>query len=72
MELETQFKLNKSQEYITFLRYNSKWYKILMRDPSKINDFFKEYNEYTRYKKQEKLKKALEYIEFFQSFVSEM
>ena len=45
MELETQFKLNKSQEYITFLRYNSKWYKILMRDPSKINDFFKEYKD---------------------------
>ena len=30
MELETQFKLNKSQEYITFLRNNYKRNKIIM------------------------------------------
>ena len=49
MNLDVQFKLNQSPNYITYLRYNSHWYKILMRNPEKINDFIKEFNEIFEY-----------------------
>lgn len=72
MNLDVQFKLNQSPNYITYLRYNTHWYKILMRNPEKINDFIKEFKEFNRIQKQEKLKRTLEYIEFFQSVMSKV
>ena len=65
MNLEVQFKLNQSPNYVTYLRYNSHWYKILMRNPEKINEFIKEFKEYNRLQKQEKLKKNIRIYRIF-------
>ena len=39
MNLELQFKLKQNPLYIKYLRENSYWYKILIRDPKMFDKF---------------------------------
>ena len=42
MPLEIQIKLNENLMYKQYLRYHSKWYKILIRDPKQLKNFIEE------------------------------
>lgn len=71
MYLETQFKL-KEKSYLSYLRNNSYWYKILNRDPKMISTFEKEVKDYIQKQKTSRISKIVEYIDMFQSIVSNM
>ena len=45
MDIKIRFLLDSNPDYRNYLRMNSYWYKILIRDPNKINDFISEYKE---------------------------
>ena len=51
MDFITQKKIFENPLLHRFLRENSYWYKILNREPDKINDMIKDMNDkYTSYK----------------------
>ena len=72
MQLDTQFKLKQNPYYINFLRSNSYWYKILTREPTKINDFIGEFKKYNRQIKTNKITETLEYIEMLGTIMSSL
>lgn len=69
MTLETQFKIKTNPYYISYLRNNSEWYKILTRDPLMIDEFIYQAKTYYNLRKTDKFKKTLEYIELFQTII---
>ncbi len=72
MQLDTQFKLKQNPYYINYLRSNSYWYKILTREPTKVNDFIGEFKKYNRQVKTNKISETLEYIEMLGTIMSSL
>ena len=72
MQLDTQFKLKQNPYYINYLRSNSYWYKILTREPTKINEFIGEVKKYNRQVKTNKITETLEYIEMLGTIMSSL
>ncbi len=70
MDLDTQFKLKTNPNYIKYLRENSYWYKILMRNPNLFDEFVNEVK--TRYKLRavDKISDAINTIEMLQMIMS--
>ena len=72
MTLDIQFKLKSNPNYITYLRNNSHWYKILSRSPESFKIFEDEVKEKYKLRKSDKIIKALDMIEIFQNIISTM
>lgn len=72
MFLEVQFELKKNTEFLTYIHYNSYWYKILNREPSKIEILKKEIKQFQKQQRLEKISSALQYVELMQSIAKSL
>lgn len=70
MRLDIQFKLKDNPNYIIFLRNNSYWYKILTRNPERINDFISEFKKYNSTIRTNKIINTINYLEMLSSIMS--
>ena len=70
MRLDIQLKLNSNPNYIDYLHNNSYWYKILNREPERIDDFIKEVNKNYKLRNTDKIVKALDMIEVLENILS--
>lgn len=70
MSLDVQFKLRSNPLYIRYLHENSYWYKILSRNPNKINEFIEEAKEYYGLRPTDKLNKAINSFEMITNIIS--
>ena len=64
MSLETQFTLKSNEQYITYLRSHSYWYKELNRNPEKLRDFLKKVVFFINLETMIVLKKQLKQLSF--------
>ena len=72
MSLETQFTLKNNEQYITYLRSHSYWYKELNRNPEKLRDFIEEVRIFYKLRTSDRIEKAIETVEFLESILSTM
>jgi hypothetical protein len=72
MSLEVQFKIRSNPLYVKYLRENSKWYKILNRDPLMISVFEEKVREDYKLRFSDRLTKTLSTIEMFQNIFSSL
>lgn len=72
MTLDVQFKLKSNPNYIKYLRENSKWYKVLNRNPELFTEFEKEVKEKYQLRPADKISKALSAIEMIQAIMGTM
>ena len=72
MFLDIQFNLKNKPSYLKYLRYNSYWYKILMRNPSDFKSFKDTYKRFEQNEKIYKLSKSLDYLEMLSSIMSSL
>ena len=72
MTLDVQFKLKSNPNYISYLRQNSYWYKILNRHPEKVKDFIEEAKTYYGLRPTDRLERAVETISLLQNILSTM
>ncbi|MEG0022266.1 MAG: YlbE-like family protein [Bacilli bacterium] len=72
MSLDTQFKIQNNPYYVSYLRNNAYWYKLLTRNPNLFNEFEISAKEFYKIRKTDKLEKTLKYIEIFQSIMSSL
>ena len=72
MSLETQFTLKSNEQYITYLRSHSYWYKELNRNPEKLRDFIEEVRVFYKLRTSDRIEKAIETVEFLESVLSTM
>ncbi len=72
MSLETQFTLKSNEQYISYLRSHSYWYKELNRDPEKLRDFLEEVRAFYKLRTSDRIEKAIETVEFLESVLSTM
>ncbi len=72
MSLETQFTLKSHEQYITYLRSHSYWYKELNRNPEKLRDFIEEVRIFYKLRTSDRIEKAIETVEFLESILSTM
>ena len=70
MLIDIQFKIKSNPNFINYLHTHSYWYKILNRDPSKINDFIYEAKSFYGLRTTDKINKALNTFEMFSSIIS--
>ena len=70
MTIDTQFKLRSNPLYIEYLHQNSYWYKILNRNPNKINDFVTEVKNTYHLRPTDRIKKALDTVDMLSSILS--
>ena len=63
MTIDTQFKIKSNLLYVEYLHKNSYWYKVLNRDPKKINDFIEEVKEKYHLRPTDRIKKTLDTID---------
>lgn len=72
MFLDIQFNLKNKPSYLKYLRYNSYWYKILMRNPADFKSFKDTYKRFEQNEKIYKLSKSLDYLEMLSSIMSSL
>ena len=69
MTLELQFKIKENNYYLSHLRKNSHWYKILNRTPWEFKRFEDEVKKTYHLKKIDKLEKALTTFEMLEKIL---
>jgi len=62
MDIKIRFLLDSNPNYRNYLRMNSYWYKILMRNPNMINDFINEYKEKNKLRTSDKINDMMDKI----------
>ena len=72
MSLETQFTLRSNEQYITYLRSHSYWYKELKQKKKKLRDFIEEVRIFYKLRTSDRIEKAIETVEFLESILSTM
>lgn len=70
MNIELQMKLKSNPLYLKYLHENSYWYKILNRNPGKINDFIEEVKSNYHLRPTDKIKKAIDTVDMLSSILS--
>ncbi|MEG0826376.1 MAG: YlbE-like family protein [Bacilli bacterium] len=63
MTLEIQFKLKNNPLYLKYLHESSNWYKILNRNPERINDFIEEMKVAYKLRPQDRIDKVMNAID---------
>lgn len=69
MDTKTKLIIDSNNNYIKYLRYNSYWYKILIRNPEKINDFIKEVKEKYKLRTTDKIENVLDKMNMVSKFL---
>ena len=69
MSLETQFTLKSNEQYITYLRSHSYWYKELNRNSNVVDNILKEAKKYYKVRGIDKLERAIEQIDMITTFM---
>ena len=72
MNLELQFKLKSNPLYIKYLRENSYWYKILIRNPNMFNKFIEQLKIDYRLRPEDKLNKVVSTMNLISNLFSNM
>ena len=72
MTLDIQFRLKSNPLYIKYLRENSYWYKILMRQPEKFKEFEEEVKERYHLRPTDRMNRVLDTVEMIQALMSTM
>lgn len=72
MTLDVQFKLKSNPNYIKYIRENSNWYKILLRDPNMFDRFKEEVMVNYKLRPVDKIEKTLNTIEMLQNLINTM
>jgi hypothetical protein len=62
MDIKIRFLLDSNPDYRNYLRMNSYWYKILIRNPNMINDFISEYKEKNKLRTSDKINNMMDKI----------
>jgi len=70
MILDLQFRIKNNPNYIKYLRENSYWYKILNRDPTKVDDFISEVKEKYKLRVSDKINDVIDKIDMINRFIS--
>lgn len=70
MNLDLQFKINNDANLKRYLRENSYWYKILNRDPTKINELTNEMKEHYRLRPTDKINDIAEKMKMINMFLN--
>lgn len=70
MTINLQIKLRSNPLYLEYLHNNSHWYKILNRNPNKINDFIEEVKTKYHLRTTDKVKKAVDTIDMLSNILS--
>lgn len=69
MDVSLQYKIFNDELLHRYLRENSYWYKILNRDPSKINDMINEMKDKYKLNTSDKLERLGEKLEMVESLL---
>ena len=69
MRIDLQFKLKENPNYIKYLRENSRWYKILLRDPSQFNNFIEEVKTNYHLRPIDKVGQVFRFFELYNSLM---
>ena len=72
MTLDTIVKLKSNPNYIDYIHQNSFWYKILTRNPEKMNDFIKEVKKNYKLRNTDRILNTLDMIELFENIILSM
>lgn len=72
MPYELQIKLKSNPLYIRYLRENSYWYKILIRNPKMFNVFLEKLKEEYKLRPQDKLEKIFGTIDLVSNLLNSM
>ena len=72
MNLDLQFKLKQNPLYIKYLRENSYWYKILIRDPNMFDKFIEKLKEDYKLRPQDKIENIFNTIDIVSNLISNM
>lgn len=72
MNLDIQFKLKSNPLYIKYLHENSYWYKFLIRDPNKFNDFVEEVKTNYKLRPSDRIGKVLSTFEMISTIISSL
>ena len=70
MTLDIQFKIRNNKLYKEYLRSHSIWYKVLTREPYRINEFEDEVRHFYKLTPADRISKMMDTIEIIQSFMS--
>lgn len=70
MNIKTKILLDSNINYKNYLRYNSYWYKTLIRDENKINDFIKEYKEKNKLRVSDKIESLFDKVNMITNFIN--
>lgn len=70
MTLDIQFKLKEDPNYIKYIRENSRWYKILTRNPKMFDNFVEEMKISYKLRPIDRINNALSTIEMMQKIMS--
>ncbi len=69
MSIDIQFKLKSNPNYIKYLRENSRWYKILLRDPNSFNDFADEVKVNYHLRPIDKINQVFKFFELYNTLM---
>ena len=72
MNLELQFKLKQNPLYIKYLRENSYWYKILIRNPKMFDKFIEKLKEDYKLRPQDKIERVFQTIDLVSNLITNM
>lgn len=70
MQTKLKIIIDSNENYKKYLRYNSYWYKILNRDPNKINDFIKEVKERYKLRVTDKIENIMDKMSMVSKFIN--
>ena len=72
MPLEIQMKLNENVMYKQYLRYHSKWYKILIREPKQFKNFIEEMKTEYKLRPIDKINKTVDTLKVISNLFNSM
>lgn len=72
MNLELQFKLKSNPLYIKYLRENSYWYKILIRNPNMFKSFVEQFKIDYKLRPEDRLEKVFTTVNLISNLFSNM
>lgn len=72
MSLQVQFAIKNNPYYVSYLRENSYWYKILNRNPKAFKEFEEEAKTYYHLRPSDRVEKAINTINIVTNLISNL
>lgn len=70
MDTKIKILIDSNPNYKNYIRTNSYWYKILNRNPNKIDDFIKEVKEAYKLTTKDKISSMMDKIDMISKFIN--